>query len=84
MLTYLEEKTYREAHRKLHQHQLRINHQYQMDENVVEASDISDKEKENYLALIIDNYDRGMKLAEQEYDRAINKIRSWKKIRKER
>lgn len=83
MLTYLEEKIYQEAHYFLHQAQLKINYKYQMAETQIEAANISDEEKNNYFDVIINDYDQSMKQAEAEYDKVMNKIRSWKKVRRQ-
>lgn len=84
MVTYLEEKMYRAAHDKLLQHQLKVTYQFQRDEVAIELAKISEEEKNIYLDKAIDNYDRNMRVAEQEYDKAVNKIRAWKKTRQER
>ena len=83
MFTYLEEKAYQEAHKKLHYIQLRVNYIYQQDEDKVEASSLTEEEKNGYLLLITRNYDLAMAKAELEYDLAMDKIRPWKKPRKE-
>lgn len=84
MLNYLEEKAYLEAHGNLHRAQMKANYRFQTDEARVEAAEISEEERYNYLDIIIHNYDMDLKQAEAEYDHSMDRIRSWKKLRRER
>lgn len=84
MLSYLEERAYLEAHNALHHVQLKANYRFQTDEARVEAADISEEERNNYLDIIMYNYDLDMRQAEAEYDHAMDRVRSWKKLRRKR
>ena len=83
MFTFLEERDYQEAHKKLLTTQLKVNNLFQRDEARIEASSLTEEERSNYLNLIISNYDQNMARAELEYDLTMDKLRPWKKPRKE-
>lgn len=84
MISYLEEKAFREATAKLLQVKL-ISESQLID---VEAwldnqENLSLEEKQNIANQAMEYYDLAMIPAEKEYDKTINKIFGWKKIRKQ-
>lgn len=82
MITYPEILEFQEASKKLLEAKLFLEFKYCQAMAKLETKDLSPEDYDKACLQIMENYDRAITPAEQEYDKIMDRIRTWKKERR--